>query len=395
MHNPYNLYKRGKIYYGYTLIKVNGIKKRKVFSTGQTSKLKANEFCQDLMKKGKLYESSEKTQDVRDRSYIFEYFAEDWWVWGKCPYIKERKRNGRELTQRFAQTNLAILNRYILPTFGKRDIREITHLEINEWKFEMVEEKGLAPKTANNNLSVLRTMTNFAWSHDIIEVDPCKKVRQMSTLGSKKRGILKKEEVAMLFKNRNNWVNDLGFLMNLIAATTGLRLGEIQALRQSDIKDGYILVQHSYDDKYGLKCTKTRNVRAVPTHREIISAMRVLDYGPGTYIFSLDNPKKPVNKHFPELHLYQALASIGINKEERKKRNITFHSWRHYLNTQLRTSGIADSITRQVTGHATEEMTDYYTHYSSDDLQAIIGISDKLFTVAKLTEDKSKELILN
>jgi len=111
MHNPYSLYKRGKIYYGIVYIKTNGIKKRKHFSTGQTSKSKANEFCLELLRKGKLYESAQDKQDVRDRSYIFKYFAEDWWVWGKCPYIKDRKRNGRELTQRFAQTNLAILKR--------------------------------------------------------------------------------------------------------------------------------------------------------------------------------------------------------------------------------------------------------------------------------------------
>lgn len=210
----------------------------------------------------------------------------------------------------------------------------------------MVEGKGLSPKTANNNLSVLSTMTNYAWSQYIIELDPCKKVRQMSTLGSKRRGMLKKEELALLFKNRSNWGNDLGFLMNLIAATTGLSLGEIQALRQSYIKDGYLLVQHSYDDKYGLKCTKTRNVRAIPTQSEILSAMRILDYGPVTYIFSLVNPNKPVNKHFAELHLSRAMANIGIDIQEQKLRNVIFNSWRHYINTQLRTPSIADSITR-------------------------------------------------
>lgn len=384
MRHPYTLIKRGKIYYCAIYVTINGVSKRRYFSTGQKSKVKANEYCLELLRQGRLKDISEINRHSRIFDFVFKYYFNNWFDYDCCPFVQEKKRNGKILGKQYIQTNRAILNHYILPTFGNRDIREITHLEIDEWKFSMFKKNNLSPKTANNNLSVLRIMFKYAWQHDALEKNPCEKVNQMTNLSPRKYGIPTEDEVRALFKSRKIWINDLAFLMNLIAATTGVRLGEVQALRQSDIKrdskgEEYLLIQHSFNDKYGLKGTKTNNIRAIPVHPEIIKAMRSLYRGPNSYIFSCNNGEKPVNKHFAIDHLHAALAAIGITRIEQKKRFLGFHSWRHYLNTKLRTSGVADNITRQVNGQATEEMTDYYTHYTKDDIKAIVSISEKLF----------------
>jgi integrase len=55
------------------------------------------------------------------------------------------------------------------------------------------------------------------------------------------------------------------------------------------------------------------------------------------------------------------LATIGINEEKRKARAITFHSWRHFLNSVIR-GRVPDEKLRLMTGHQTEKMTENYTH---------------------------------
>ena len=377
MRLPYTICKRGKFYYCTVIIKKNGVDTRRVFSTKQTSKIKAKEVCDELLKKGLLYLDSEIQPEI-ETGYIFGDFAKAWWIPETCPYCREAKMNGTALTLRYIQNNKAALKNHILPKFGRRDIRKISHLDIDKWKYSLVEDFHLAPKTANNILSVLNTMLKYAWRHDMIAVNPCDKVVQLSNLNPKKRGVLDPSEVVMLFSRLEAWGSDIAYLMNLLACTTGMRLGEVQALQPEDIKKDYILVQHSFDDKYGLKTTKTRQARAIPVRSEILEKLRMLNYG--NYIFSLDDPFKPVGKGYAEQHLQRALAVIGISRIEQKRRVITFHSWRHYLNSQLRKTGIDDNVTRQVTGHATPEMTELYSHYSKDDLKSILGVSNDLFS---------------
>jgi integrase len=379
MRLPYTLCKRGKFWYCTVIIRKDGIDTRKVFSTKQTSKIKAKDVCDELLKKGLLYLDSEIRPEI-ETGYVFGDYAKSWWVLETCPYIRETKMNGTALTPRYIQNNKAALKNHILPAFGRKDIRKIGHLDIDKWKFSLIEEKHLMPKTANNILSVLNTMLKYAWRHDMIVTNPCDKVVQLSNLNPKKRGVLEPTEVVKLFSTLDAWVSDIAYLMNLLACTTGLRLGEVQALQPVDIKKDYILVQHSFDDKYGLKTTKTRQARAIPVRKEILAKLRMLNYG--QYLFSLDDPTKPVGKGYPEEHLKRALSFIGVSRFEQKQRVITFHSWRHYLNSQLRKTGIDDNVTRQVTGHSTPEMTELYSHYSKDDLKSILGVSNDLFSRA-------------
>ncbi len=61
----------------------------------------------------------------------------------------------------------------------------------------------------------------------------------------------------------------------------------------------------------------------------------------------------PMSKSATEEHLARALERIGIPADEQHERKITFHGWRHFLNTLMRPSGIADAKTRRITGHRT------------------------------------------
>ena len=63
------------------------------------------------------------------------------------------------------------------------------------------------------------------------------------------------------------------------------------------------------------------------------------------------------------------------------ERNITFHSWRHWLNSTLRAHGVADDITRKVTGHGTAEMTENYTEYKPEDYAPVAAVQREVFGV--------------
>ena len=73
-----------------------------------------------------------------------------------------------------------------------------------------------------------------------------------------------------------------------------------------------------------------------------------------------------------------ALKQIKIKPAEREKRNITFHSWRHFLNTALRAAKASDPLVQRVTGHRTAQMKEHYTHFALEDFKRVMSVQERL-----------------
>ena len=94
-------------------------------------------------------------------------------------------------------------------------------------------------------------------------------------------------------------------------------------------------------------------------------------------MFSLTGGETPCTPNKVTGSLYAALDAIGVR--DRAERNITFHSWRHWLNSVLRAQGVPDDLTRKVTGHATEEMQETYTEYLREDFAPVAKVQAEVF----------------
>ena len=81
----YSLYshhtKNGKSIWYYRTYDGNG-NRTSGRSTGETSKTKAANYCNRLIKEGRLLPTKEIT---------FAKYAENWWLWDKCNYIRNRR----------------------------------------------------------------------------------------------------------------------------------------------------------------------------------------------------------------------------------------------------------------------------------------------------------------
>lgn len=73
------------------------------------------------------------------------------------------------------------------------------------------------------------------------------------------RGILIRKEVERLFSFE--WENKKKQLANMLAAFTGMRAGEVSALRYCDIYDDRIYVNHNWSVVDGEKDPKRHEVR--------------------------------------------------------------------------------------------------------------------------------------
>ena len=99
--------------------------------------------------------------------------------------------------------------------------------------------------------------------------------------------------------------------------------------------------------------------------------------------FSADRTKPYTNNRGILDSFYKALKAIDISEDERKERNLVFHSLRHYANTYMRLAGIPDFLIQAYIGHSSTAMTDLYTHIRDEDFQPIIDAQERLLANRK------------
>jgi integrase len=213
----------------------------------------------------------------------------------------------------------------------------------------------------------------------------------------KEKGILTIEEVDRLFSIE--WKteavhchpareNFMGYAGNVLAAATGLRMGELQALTLADVHldVSYLYIWRSWDKMYGLnETTKTgraRNIFISDTVKSVLLQLIRLNPDPGNLesflFFSEKTPGKPAEPAIFTRSLYMAMRLIGITEEQRRARNITFHSWRHFLNSLLINANVPLPKIQSMTGHGTIKMSQHYYHL--DDMADVRAIQESIFT---------------
>jgi integrase len=339
-------------------------------STGQAHKALALKYVLELIKSGRLDSPQETT---------FGSYAENWWVWGKCSYLESQATRGQTLSRRYAEVQRGFLVNHVLPEFEKLKLSAIKPYHIEKW-LKILKDSGLSSASVQHCYGVLRLMMSEAKRLGYLAVNPVEAVKPIH-LTQRVRGILSLDEARQLFdenKFSEYWQTEIGFTCCLVAATSGAREGECIALRTEDIFDGFVRIQHSWDHKFGLKETKTKQIREVPIPAKTQRWLsRLTASRPAGFVFSTNNGASPVYYKPIVAELYEALNRMGISENERKLRNVTFHSFRHFFNSALR-GKVPDAKLQRLTGHQTQQMVERYTHFRLDDFQDVRAIQEEL-----------------
>jgi integrase len=375
-HSPFTLYKRrmkdGRAVW-YFRFYHNG-RRMSGQSTGETSIALARAYVMNLYKDGRLSPASRLT---------FTEYAKGWWG-TRCAYVQSQEERGRTLSASHLATMRGYLLHHLLPFFGDTRLTEISSGSIMRL-FAVLKEKGLAPATRVQIYAGLRVMMTYAFRQRLINENPCAYV-QPPVVRSKPRGILTQAEVKRLFDPTticSVWKNDeLSFTASLTAAATGMRLGEILALRREDIHIGndgaFVDCLHSWCQvSQMLKDTKTHEQARIPLPNKVAKHLSTLARLHDGFIFSRDGTK-PVRHFIVEGALRRALRRIGISEKDRLARGVCFHSFRHLFVSLLRGEGIPDPVVQSLSRHRTAAMLTNYSHFAFMDYGAVIKTLEAL-----------------
>ena len=356
-------------------------------TTGKTSKTLAEKYCIELFKNDLLIpDSSMKLSDYIKAKSFFTY--------GECAYSAE---NG--IGRAYAADCYSRMDSHILPLLGHLKFESINSKTIEAWQKKLLTKPkykkkpgdkpkkrkkakkpvgSLSVKTVRECKTVLRIILNSARSDGYIRNDLFDGVKKLPRHKRKVRGILTEKEVRDLFDERNfitYWKGNIHYyIASYVACFTGMRQGEILALTPEKIFPKHIYVNASWS-KNELGPTKTGETRKVyirPEIKEKIDSI-MLDNG---YLFSLSKGRKPLTGNRLTDALYYALECMGIDEDMRKKRNITFHSFRHWFVTYLRGKGISDAEITSITGQKTSQVIDDYTRFDLIENKNIVKALD-------------------
>jgi integrase len=347
-------------------------------STGQTAKTAAEHWARDFLRKG----GSLPTQG----RLTFAQFAEKWWIYEECPYIKGRTARGFHISRGYARVRRSYLERYLLPRFGKLRLTEITPAMIEEWLMGMMDAGRLTTSTCNRCLGTLHIMLAQAVKMGHLQVSPASPIEQLKE-NPKPRGILPMEMVRRLFAPETAvevWGDARHFTANLLAASTGMRLGEVQGLQVQHVHPGWVNVVHSWDDTHGLTRPKWGSGGEIPIPTKTSEALQgLIEHSPyqdpDHRVFWGKNGYKALTKTTLLGGLRRALERVGIPLDEQKEQNYVFHSWGHGFNTMLR-GKIPDEQLRRVTRHKSLKMSDRYDHVGVENLKDVAKVQENLFS---------------
>ncbi|MDR0585069.1 MAG: site-specific integrase [Treponema sp.] len=183
------------------------------------------------------------------------------------------------------------------------------------------------------------------------------------------RQILTPTAVTAIF--RAEWKDKRAKLANEVAAVTGMRAGEIQALQVQDIGVNCLYVRHGWNRIDGLKGTKNNDCRTVELPfpdllQELIELAKANPYGinPESFIFWSDRKAdRPMKGELFLEGLRGVLQKTGFSEDTAKA--YTFHAWRHFFTSYMRPR-IDEKLLQRQTGHKTLLMLDCYSDHVLD-----------------------------
>lgn len=274
----------------------------------------------------------------------FEQFAQDW-------YDEHVLINCKSSVQR---TTKSALNAHLLPFFGPMHLDKINQRDIARFKSKLAKQ-SLADKTINNHLGVLSSCLNTAAEWEVIDHAP-----DIKWLKAAKPEIdfLDFDEALRLMEA----VPERSAVMVLAALKTGLRLGELCALRWQDVDliKGQLRVCRAATRGI-IETPKSGKSRTVPIPDVLVSALKahkaqtfmrsdLVFCGPEGQLLTRDHVKRV---------LPQACKKAGL-------REIQWHGLRHTYASHLVMLGVPLKVVQELLGHASLEMTMRYAHLSPD-----------------------------
>ncbi|HEX4305308.1 MAG TPA: site-specific integrase [Solirubrobacterales bacterium] len=279
------------------------------------------------------------------------------WLWLEAADTGAvRDRAGKVFKPSTLRSYRSALRLRVLKEFGAVRLSELRRGDVQAFVDRLLGE-GKAPSTIANTLDPLRAIYRHAIRRELVAVNPTAELELPAADGRRERIASPSEAAALVAvvaaADRPLWAT---------AFYAGLRRGELQALRWSDVDLGRseIHVRRSWDEEAGAVEPKSKaGVRTVPilgVLRDHLDTLKATGRPAGDDLVFGSGPVTP----FPASSVSKR-ARAAFKASPLKA--ITLHECRHTFASLLIHAGVNAKAIQTFMGHATIQMTfDQYGH---------------------------------
>ena len=291
--------------------------------------------------------------------------------------IADLERKGRK-PETIRNVRVAV-ERHAAPFFGDRPVDTLTGEDFERLQLHMgrqgarSRDRGLAPKSIRNYLGALSSLYTFAIKKRYAITNPVSLVDLPQKADSDEIRFLTLDEVFTLVDAvEDGPYAQVDRTLFLVAAMTGLRLGELRALRWRDVdwRASKVRVRRNYV-RGAFQTPKSRKgTRAVPMADEVAGALdrhhqATRPARDGALVFPDPLTGDPLDDNGIRDRFATTLTAAMLPKH-------TPHDLRHTFGTAMAAEGVPMRTLMAWMGHASITTTMIYSHYAPSHEEAAI-----------------------
>ena len=280
-------------------------------------------------------------------------------------------------------------SRLICTYLGNVALADLSVPEVNRWMANMT-ANGYAPKSVAKPFRLLKRALKWAMSQDLVRKNVCEYCKPPKRVKTPINALDRAERTRMLkLAVVAEATSPLGLAVEL-ALTTGMRRGEVCALRWSDVgDDGTVTVSHALGNGEGgfyLKEPKTgSSARTIPLTAHTAAILKAKRADSRRVLAEMGVPAGDpfvLGTQEPESRPYNP-TQLGKDFSAFCKMNefdCTFHDLRHTFATMMIGNGCDVRTVASYLGHASVSMTlDIYADVDPEAKRAAVGKVDENF----------------
>lgn len=282
------------------------------------------------------------------------------------------------------------INNYIRPSpLARMEIGDITRKDVQQFVNNMKlltgrkTGKPLAPGTINNTYVVLQCAFNHAEEYELISRNPCQKIRRIPVLQEDKNAkcftLAEQRKIEQFIDSAKN-TEYYCFILDLY---TGLRIGELCALRWTDIDfssktlyvNNAVYSSTNNEGRWELitDTPKSRtSVRDIPLPQHIVTMLdKLWRHSKSEFVCSKADGTR-ITPWTCRNTYERMLKKLGM-------RHLNFHCLRHTFATRAIENGMDFKTLSVILGHASPSITmNIYTHSTEEHKRGMMNLMKRV-----------------